>query len=162
MAWAVLTLAAVGFAGRRMHTGVGLGLDCFHSSHSKSRCTTTVVLVPDLSGTAPIDLCWWLCEYSSGGTPGPTAFPRLRWNCVLCEPVSQVTGDTIEYTLWWTVLEEEVYSVAPPITAAATTKSLQLCPILCDPIDGSPPGSPIPGILKARKLELGAISFSNT
>ena len=46
-------------------------------------------------------------------------------------------------------------------TAAAATKSLQLCPTLCDPIDGSPPGSPVPGILRARILEWVAISFSN-
>ena len=44
---------------------------------------------------------------------------------------------------------------------AAAAKSLQLCPTLCDPIDGSPPGSPIPGILQARTLEWVAISFSN-
>ena len=44
-------------------------------------------------------------------------------------------------------------------TAAA--KSLQLCPTLCDPIDGSPPGSPVPGILQARTLEWVAISFSS-
>ena len=44
---------------------------------------------------------------------------------------------------------------------AATAKSLQSCPTLCDPIDGSPPGSPIPGILQARTLEWVAISFSN-
>ena len=43
----------------------------------------------------------------------------------------------------------------------AAAKSLQLCPTLCDPIDGSPPGSPIPGILQARTLEWVAISFSN-
>ena len=45
--------------------------------------------------------------------------------------------------------------------AAAAAKSLQSCPTLCDPIDGSPPGSPIPGILQARTLEWFAISFSN-
>ena len=45
---------------------------------------------------------------------------------------------------------------------AAAAKSLQSCPTLCDPIDGSPPGSPIPGILQARTLEWVAISFSNT
>ena len=45
--------------------------------------------------------------------------------------------------------------------AAAAAKSLQSCPTLCDPIDGSPPGSPVPGILQARTLEWGAISFSN-
>ena len=46
--------------------------------------------------------------------------------------------------------------------AAAAAKSLQSCPTLCDPIDGSPPGSPVPGILQARTLEWVAISFSNT
>ena len=46
-------------------------------------------------------------------------------------------------------------------TAAAAAKSLQSCPTLCDPIDGSPPGSPVPGILQARTLESVAISFSN-
>ena len=45
--------------------------------------------------------------------------------------------------------------------AAAAAKSLQSCPTLCDPIDGSPSGSPIPGILQARTLEWVAISFSN-
>ena len=45
--------------------------------------------------------------------------------------------------------------------AAAAAKSLQSCPTLGDPIDGSPPGSPVPGILQARTLELVAISFSN-
>ena len=46
-------------------------------------------------------------------------------------------------------------------TAAAAAKSLQSCPTLCDPIDGSPPGSPVPGIVQARTLEWVAISFSN-
>ena len=46
------------------------------------------------------------------------------------------------------------------ITAAAA-KSLQSCPTLCDPIDGSAPGCPVPGILQARALEWVAISFSN-
>ena len=45
--------------------------------------------------------------------------------------------------------------------AAATANSLQSCPTLCDPRDGSPPGSPVPGILQARTLEWVAISFSN-
>jgi len=45
--------------------------------------------------------------------------------------------------------------------AAAAAKSLQSCPTLCNPIDGSPPGSPVPGILQARTLEWVAISFSS-
>ena len=47
------------------------------------------------------------------------------------------------------------------IYLAAAAKSLQSCPTLCDPIDGSPPGSPVPGILKGRTLEWIVISFSS-
>jgi len=47
------------------------------------------------------------------------------------------------------------------VAAAAAAKLLQSCPTLCDPIDSSPPGSPVPGILQARILEWVAISFSN-
>ena len=56
-----------------------------------------------------------------------------------------------------------VYHVpgGPIFSAAAAAKSLQSCPTLCDPIDGSPPGSPVPGILQARTLDWVAISFSN-
>ena len=50
---------------------------------------------------------------------------------------------------------------AAAAAAAAAAKSLQSCLTLCDPIDGSPPGSPVPGILQARTLEWVAISFSN-
>ena len=59
--------------------------------------------------------------------------------------------------LWYGVVVSHVDSGVK--TAAA--KSLQSCPTLCDPIDGSPPGSPGPGILQARTLEWVAISFSN-
>ena len=45
--------------------------------------------------------------------------------------------------------------------AAAAAKSLQSCPTLCDPMEDSPPGSPIPGLLQARTLECVAISFSS-
>ena len=47
------------------------------------------------------------------------------------------------------------------MTAAAAAKALQSCPTLWDPVDGSPPGSPVPGILQASTLEWLAISFSN-
>ena len=48
-----------------------------------------------------------------------------------------------------------------PDSPAAAAESLQSCPTLCDPTDGSPPGSPVPGILQARTLEWATISFSN-
>ena len=53
------------------------------------------------------------------------------------------------------------YIFAAAAAAAAAAKLLQSWPTLCDPIDGSPPGSPIPGILQARTLEWVAISFSS-
>ena len=65
----------------------------------------------------------------------------------------------------WKVLAWRVSDLVAPVlgfnAAAATAKSLQSCPTLCDPMDCSPPGSPIPGILQARTLEWVAIAFSN-
>ena len=55
----------------------------------------------------------------------------------------------------------KAHLVETAAAAAAAAKSLQSCPTLCDPIDGSPPGSPVPGILQARSVEWVAISFSN-
>ena len=58
---------------------------------------------------------------------------------------------------------KKAYTVETPCVAAAAAaaKSLQSCPTLCNPIDSSPPDSPVPGILQARTLEWVAISFSN-
>ena len=65
----------------------------------------------------------------------------------------------------WETLTENVKSVVLSSgctsESPAAAKSLQSCPTLCDPIDASPPGSPVPGILQARTLEWVAISFSN-
>ena len=63
------------------------------------------------------------------------------------------------------LLGRQIFATETPgksrlLLAAAAAKSLQSCPTLCDPIDGSPPGSPVPGILQARTLEWIAISFS--
>ena len=61
-----------------------------------------------------------------------------------------------------TLTTSAVTSAGPRLeAAAAAARSPQSCPTLCDPIDGSPPGSPFPGILQARTLEWVAISFSN-
>ena len=58
------------------------------------------------------------------------------------------------------IAECEVKWALGSFAAAAAAKSLQSCPTLCDPIDGSPPGSAVPGILQARTLEWVTISFS--
>ena len=73
-------------------------------------------------------------------------------------PAALVTLNTLERTVLLGVVVLDTISVA---VAAAAAKSLQSCPTLCNPIDGSPPGSPFPGILQARTLEWVAISFSN-
>ena len=54
-----------------------------------------------------------------------------------------------------------VYKTVKETVMYAAAKALQSCPTLCDPIDSSPPGFPIPGILQARTLEWVSISFSN-
>ena len=63
---------------------------------------------------------------------------------------------------WGAIAFSIIYMLAAAAAAAAAAaRSLQSCPTLCDPIDGSPPGCPIPGILQARTLEWVAIVFSN-
>ena len=72
---------------------------------------------------------------------------KVAWSYLkLCDPMDYTVRGILQATV---------------LAAAATAKLLQLCPTLCDPIDGSPPGSPVPGILQARILEWVAISFSN-
>ena len=70
-------------------------------------------------------------------------------------------------TVQWVIVEAAGYTSRcclsiPDPTAAAAAKSLQSCLTLCDPIDGSPPGSSIHGIFQARVLEWGAIAFSTS
>ena len=68
--------------------------------------------------------------------------------------------------MWWLMDTKHTFHLVhlpgpTLLVTAAAAKSLQSCPTLCDPIEGSPPGSPGPGILQARALEWVAISFSN-
>ena len=67
-------------------------------------------------------------------------------------------GDISDQSLLFNTGNKEILKITD---AAAAAMSLQSCRTLCDPIDGSPPGSPIPGILQARILEWVAISSSN-
>ena len=87
-------------------------------------------------------LCLWDLTNHRCGTWKPGGMSILPYICiVLCS------------------LKNASHSLSP--YKFATAKSLQSCPILCNHIDGSPPGSPVPGILQARTLEWVAISFSN-
>ena len=73
----------------------------------------------------------------------------LTWNSLTNQLWNVSTLENVAFT-----------SSAGFLSLTAAAKSLQSCPTLCDPIDGSPPGSPVPGILQARVLEWVAISFS--
>ena len=92
----------------------------------------------------------WL--YNWLGFPGSAAYRSRLWASqapYLHEPIPHNKSQSFSLSRW-----RSRY-------AAAAAKSLQSCPTLCDPIDGSPPGTPVPEILQARTLEWGAISFSN-
>ena len=84
----------------------------------------------------------------------PSVFPSIR-----------VFSNESALLIRWPKYLSFSFSISPSTeysgSATATAKSLQSCPTLCDPIDGSPPGSPVPGFLQARTLEWVAISFSN-
>ena len=103
-----------------------------------------------LSSVVPFSSC-------SQSLPVSESFPMgqlFAWGGQSTGPVTswQIDGETVETVA-------DFILGGSKITAAA--KSLQSCPTLCDPIDGSPSGSPVPGILQARTLEWVAISFSN-
>ena len=87
---------------------------------------------------------------------------KKRENSDTCNSMDKNWG---LYAKWVIVTKRQTLCDFPlcelPAAAAAAAKSLQSCPTLCDPRDGSPPGSPVPGILQARTLEWVAISFSN-
>ena len=106
---------------------------------------------------------WILYQLSHQGNPRILewiAYPFSRgssqprnWTRVSCIAGRFITSWATREALGKNLLKFNKY--------AAAAKSLQSCPTLCDPRDGSPPGSPVPGILQARTLEWAAISFSN-
>ena len=112
---------------------------------------------------APLSMGFSRQEYWSG-LPCPASHTSGQPGSL---PLAQAGEPLLQFS-FLTCLEfpsSGLFHISDPQLAwhpfAAATKSLQLCPTLCDPIDGSPPGSPIPGILQARTLEWVAISFSN-
>ena len=78
--------------------------------------------------------------------------------------ITHLEPDILEYEVKWALgsitIDKASGDDGIPVAAAAAAKSLQSCLTLCDPIDISPPGSPVPGILQARTLEWVAICFS--
>jgi len=80
---------------------------------------------------------------------------------ILCASWTWLTVSFSMLGKFSTIISSKVFSYPFFFSSAAAAKSLQSCPTLCDPIDGSPPGSPVPGILQARTLEWVTISFSS-
>ena len=78
-----------------------------------------------------------------------------RWRDIPCSWVGRIN------IMKMTIRTKGYLSKTMQKYTATAAMSLQSCPTLCHPIDGSPPGSPVPGILQARTLEWAAISFSN-
>ena len=111
----------------------------------------------------------WLCQlcFSLTDVPkisGNQDFKEHGSNC-WAQPDEQEMdekgGDISDQSLLFNTGNKEILKITDAAAAAAAVKSLQSCPTLCDPIDGSPPSSPVPGILQARILEWVAISSSN-
>ena len=109
-------------------------------------------------------LCPNLCNPMDCSPPGPSVHGWARMlECVALPSPGDLPNSGIEprsSTLQADSLPSELPG-KPAAAAAAAAKSLQSCPTLCDPRDGSPPGSSIPGILPARTLEWVAIAFSS-
>ena len=84
-----------------------------------------------------------------------TPFSNLPYNLLLSMLHVRIN---MSHCKW---VDQTITNIFILLIATAIAKSLQLCPTLCNPIDGSPPGSPVPGTLQARTLEWVAISFSN-
>ena len=107
-----------------------------------------------MSPATRYDLIKHTIHYHAILLPLTSRISTLTWQC-------PCTWPHLEEALHLSILFGDFFPYIPVFPAAAAAKSLQLCPTLCDPIDGSPPGSPVPGILQARTLEWVAISFSN-
>ena len=80
---------------------------------------------------------------------------------LLRAPLNQIVYVRCQQDAKFSIDTQYILSTFTLVLAAAAAKLLQSCPTLCHPIDGSPPGSPVPGILQARTSEWVAISFSN-
>ena len=109
-------------------------------------------------------LCPTLCNPTDCSPPGFSVHRILQAGILEWDPPRDISNPGIKPGQLPAVLPIPISTCCSyhyAAAAAAAAKSLQSCPTLCDPIDGSPPGSAVPGILQARTLEWVAISFSN-
>ena len=125
---------------------------------------TTFVKNPNLLLLCVCCRVWLFATTGAVGHAAPLSIwlPRQEhWSGLLFSPLRDIPNPGIRpMSPESPVLACRYFTTEPP-AAAAAAQSLQWCPTLCDPIDGSPPGSPVQGILQARTLQWVAISFSN-
>ena len=118
-------------------------------------CWSFVWAQPCFNKQVPVRVCEHTCVFKMG---------QGFWFYLILSPGSFFLF-SFDLFLYWRMIALQNFVVfcqtSTWISRAAAAKSLQSCPTLYDPIDGSPPGSPVPGILQARTLEWVAISFSN-
>ena len=147
-----------------MTWGKLLSLRAAHLTYKAGMATCTYFTGCWYSGLEPTS---GAVELSSHPHPhrAQTVITGLSTSLVLCEPLFPLPpplvvllGGPRGHTTWWPVV---MGSCQEHTGTLLTAKSLQSCLTLCNPIDGSPPGSPVPGTLQARTLEWVAISFSN-
>ena len=105
---------------------------------------------------------YWRFSFSISPSNEYSGLISFRMDCLDLLAVQRTCKSLLQHhSSKASVLHSSLYSLTLTSIHAATAKSCQSCLTLCDTIDGSPPGSPFPGILQARTLEWGAISFSN-
>ena len=127
----------------------------------------TLLLSMNSQDWSPLGWTRWISLQSKGLFKSLLQHHNSRASILRCSAVFIVQlshpymtiGKTTPFC--WTFVGKVMSLLFSMLSAAAAAKSLQSCPTLCDPIDVSPPGAPIPGILQARTLEWVAISFSN-
>ena len=152
---------------RRVGHDWATSLSFFTFMHCRRKWQPTPVFLP---GESQGGGTWWATVYgvaqsrtrlkrlSSSSSIDPDHWFLFKWHCFESFFLYLRLQDCLLIQLPRSRAWDEDLAAA---AAAADAKSLQSCPTLCDPIDGSPLGSPIPRILQARTLEWAAISFSN-
>ena len=139
--------------------------EVFHKSYQGNVSTISISpsVCHEVIGLDATTLVFWMFSFKSTFSLSSFTFIKRLFNSSLLSAIRVVSSAYLRLLIFfspflWSQWLKKVHLV---FYAAAAAKSLQLCPTLCDPIDGSPTGSPVPGILQARTLEWVSISFSN-